>query len=317
MPLVTAGAALRKQILDDTYPLWGEGLSRAAFGQWNEAQRRTEWGRSALRRVVLVEGDEALASAKRYDLQALVGGHAEPVLGIGAVFTPPERRGRGHGRAIVDALIEEAATRGCRYALLFSEINPAFYESIGFSALPRSLTTLEVIRKPGAPATLVRSGEPADLPALADLSMRYAEGASFALDRSASLMAFGLVRKRLLAGLGPAGLRDVEFFVTEEGHQPVAYVLITKGPGGPMLAECGDRDPSGARIGAILQVLDAREPSKPPLRLTGWLPPNLRPPQLQVVAQEPASEIMMIRATAADVGVPDARGVVYWQSDVF
>jgi hypothetical protein len=29
-----------------------------------------------------------------------------------------------------------------------------------------------------------------------------------------------------------------------------------------MIEECGDRDPSGARVGAILQALIAREPAK-------------------------------------------------------
>lgn len=319
MPLITAGAALRKQILDETYPVWGEGLSRAAYGQWNEAQWRTDWGRAALRRVALVEDERLLSSAKRYDLQAIVGQETVPVLGIGAVFTPSAFRGRGHARAIVDAMIADAAARGCRYAVLFSDIGTAFYEALGFTAMPRTLLTMEVVRKPraGAPATLVRAGEPADLPVLAEISMHYAAGASFALDRSAGLLAFSLVRKRLLAGLGPEGLRQVEFFVSEEAHQPVAYVLVTRGPAGAVLAECGDRDPSGARIGAMLQVLSAREPSQPALQLTGWLPENPRPPQLRVVAERPASEIMMVRAIAADAALPDPRGIVYWQSDVF
>lgn len=317
MPLITAGTNLRKQILDETYPLWGEGLSRAAYGQWNEAQRRSDWGRFALRRVALVEEGVLLASAKRYDFQARVGPDVVSVLGIGALFTPPAMRGQGHGRAIVTAMIDEAAARGCRYALLFSDIGPSYYAALGFQVVPRQLLTLEVTQKPGAPATLVRSGEPADLPAISDMSMRHAAGASFALERSPGFVAFGLVRKRLLAGLGPDGLRQVEFFVSEEAHQPVAYVLVTRGPAGAILAECGDRDPSGARVGAMLQVLAAREPAEPVHRLTGWLPRDLRPPQLRIVDERPAGEIMMVRAIAPDAALPDPLGLVYWQADVF
>jgi GNAT superfamily N-acetyltransferase len=317
MSLITAGTALRKQILDETYPIWGEGLTRAAYGQWNEAQRRTDWGQAALRRVALVEDGVLLASAKRYDFAAPLGGRPVRVLGIGAVFTPPARRGKGYGRAIVEAMIEDAGARGVDCALLFSEIGAPFYEAMGFTALPREVVTLEVARKAGAPATLVRAGEPADLPALAELSKRYASGASFALERTPDLMAFAVVRKRLLAGLGPAGMRVVEFFVSEEGRQPVAYVFIARGPGGASLLECGDRDPTGARVGAILQVLAARTPSEPAYRLSAWLPQDLRPPQLQVMASEPAGEIMMMRPISADAPLPDSGGVVYWQADVF
>jgi hypothetical protein len=33
------GGPRLEQVLDDTYPLWGEGLSRKAYGQWNLATR--------------------------------------------------------------------------------------------------------------------------------------------------------------------------------------------------------------------------------------------------------------------------------------
>ena len=47
-------------ILDGTYPVWGEGLSRRAYGAWNRAQMATEWGRKHLHRMVLLDGDTLL-----------------------------------------------------------------------------------------------------------------------------------------------------------------------------------------------------------------------------------------------------------------
>src|SRR5206468_10676186 len=38
-----------------------------------------------------------------------------------------------------------------------------------------------------------------------------------------------------------------------------------------VLEECGDRDPSGARMGAILQVLIARNPAERRPAITAWL----------------------------------------------
>ena len=297
MALITATGERLEAILDETYPIWGEGLTRAAYGQWNRGQMATPWGRDHLRRVALTDGDTVLASAKRYDFEARVGGEAVPVLGIGAVFTPDHQRRRGHARALIDAMLADAQARGCRYALLFSEIGAAYYEPMGFRAVDRVLSMIDVVRKPGAPATFIRAGEPADLPVIAEISASYATDAGFALQRTPDLIEFGIVRRRLLAGLGPAGLRHVEFFVAEEGHRAAAYVLITRGPSGVVLEECGDRDPTGARIGAILQVLAARTPAEPQAPMRTWLPPGLRPPQVCLFEQAPVSrqDIMMLR----------------------
>jgi hypothetical protein len=180
------------------------------------------------------------------------------------------------------------------------------------------MVTLMVREKPGAPATFVRAGETADLPFIAELSASYAHGAGVALDRTADLIGFGIARRRLLAGLGSAGLRHLEFFVAEEGGRPAAYVVISRGPAGVVMEECGDRDPSGARVGAVLQVLQARDPSTLQEPMRAWLPSGFRPPQVLVVDESPAAEIMMMRrlgapASATDIPAP----VTYWQTDVF
>jgi predicted N-acetyltransferase YhbS len=316
--LIVADPGRQEEIMDGTYPIWGEGLSRTAYSAWNRAQLATPWGREHLRRVALVDAGTLVASAKRYDFQATLDGRVILVMGIGAVFTPEHLRGRGHARDLIETMMDDAAARGCSAALLFSEIGPAFYESLGFRVVPRSILTLEVQGRAGSPATFVRSGESTDMAAIAAISARYAGGVRFALDRSADLIAYGFARRRLLAGLGPPGLRHVEFFVAEEGHQVAAYVFLTRGPSGVVLDECGDRDPTGARVGAILQVLAARAPAEPILRMTTSLPPDFRPPQLRVTAETPAPEVMMIRSLeAVSSSIPGLISHVYWQTDLF
>jgi hypothetical protein len=278
----------------------------------------TVWGREHLHRLALVDHDTLLASAKRYDLRATVRGEAVGVLGIGAVFTPADRRGQGHARQLIDLMIADAAARGCRYALLFSEIGASYYESLGFRAVPRTLGTIDLVYKPGAPATLVRSAEREDLPAIAAISARYQATAAFGLERPADQIAFFLARRRLLAGLAPSGQRAVEMFVAEEGRRPVAYVFITRGPQGSMLEECGDNDPTGARVGAMLQVLNARMPAEQASPLRGWLPASFRPPQIRISTETAAPEIMMIRPIGdAPWPINDPDDVVYWQADAF
>jgi predicted N-acetyltransferase YhbS len=144
MKLVRADGPVLEQILDVSFSLWGEGLTRRGYGQYNAAQLRTAWGERNLARLALVENGRLLATAKRYDLAARIGSRTIPVLGIGAVFTPPDLRGRGLARNLIDLMISEAAQDGIDAALLFSEIGPDYYARFGFTVVPIETVTLEV-----------------------------------------------------------------------------------------------------------------------------------------------------------------------------
>ena len=107
---------------------------------------------------------------------------------------------------------------------------------------------------------MVRGGDDRDLPDIVAMGQARAAPFRFHLNRDRDLVHYSIARKRLLAGLGPGGARQVQFFIAEEGASAAAYVVINVRGGGWMLEECGDRDPTGARVGAILQVLIARDP---------------------------------------------------------
>ena len=143
-------------------------------------------------------------------------------------------------------------------------------------------------------------------------------GARWALRRDESLIQYAIAKKRLLAGLGPAGLRQVEFFVAEEGASAVAYVLLTVSHNGWTLEEAGDRDPAGARLGAMLQVLAAREPSRQrPLIRTWWPRAFPVPPQLRLSDPGDMHDLLMIRPFVELARPLSADDVYYWRSDYF
>jgi GNAT superfamily N-acetyltransferase len=319
MPVVAASPELRERIIDLTYPVWNEGLSRAAYARWNDAQLRTSWGRDHLQRVALVNGaGEVLASAKRYRFPARLNGRDIVMAGIGALFTPPERRGRGHATTLIRELLDRERAAGAAVAGLFSEIGPSFYQRLEFRPLPFDEVTIRVRVKGGAPAMLVRAGDERDLPAIAAMHDVRCAGAGFALRRDPALVHYALAKKRLLAGFGPAGLRQVEFFVVEEGASAVAYVVLSINQHGWTLEEAGDRDPAGARLGALLQVLVAREPSRRhPVIRTWWPAAFAVPPQIQLVDRSDPRNLFMLRPLADVELPPEARDFFYWHSDAF
>jgi len=320
MPLVVAHGPLLDQIVDLTYPIWNEGLTRRAYAQWNAAQMGTSWGREHLARVALVDDAGALlATAKRYQFRVTLDGREARAVGIGAVFTPDPLRHRGHASRLIELLVDEATTRGDALAILFSEIDPAFYERRLFRQVPMDQVRIVVDEKRGgAPAILVRSGHESDLPALAAMHDVRMAPARFALKREPSLIQFMLARTRLLAGLGAAGRRQLEFHVVEEGASAVAYAVLLVDANGWTLTEAGDRDPAGARLGALFQVLIAREPSRQRPIIRAWWPRAFAvPPQLQLIDRQNAGDVLMVRPLNGTPPPRSADDVFFWRGDFF
>jgi len=319
--VVSAEGPYLHQVLDATFTIWHDGLTRAAYARWWTAQLRTAWGAARLKRSVLVSGPEALASAKEYHLDAVLDGRPVAVLGLGAVFTQPEHRGQGHARVLIERLVDKAAEQDAGAALLFSEIGPDYYRPLGFEPIVTSESTVRVVEpaRRGAPAMLVRAGEDRDVPAIAAMSRVRAEPFRFHLDRGPDLIQYAIAKKRILAGLGPPGARETQFFVAEEGASAVAYVVMSVRGSEWVLEEAGDRDPSAARVGAILQALVARHPAEQRPVIRARLPAGFLPPQLSIVESHATADVMMIRALgntriAPPLSEPE---VLYWQSDVF
>ena len=319
MPFVFAEGALLERVLDSTYPVWHDGLSRHAYSQWNAAQLRTPWGRERLTRVALVDhGGRLLASAKRYRYDVRIDGLDGWMCGIGAVLTPPEHRGQGHAARLIEHMVDEAQREGALVAGLFSEIGEAYYSRLGFGRVPMDEVTVNVTLKGGAPAMLVRAGTEQDYDAICTLHATRAAEARFALRRDRQALHYAISKKRLFAGLSTPGTRALEFFVAEEGATAVAYVLLSRNQYGWTLEEAGDRDPAGARLGGMLQVLAAREPSQEPPLIRAWWPPSFSvPPQIVLSRRTDPSDVFMLRPLDGSHYDWNSNAVFYWRSDYF
>ena len=320
MRLQLAEGAILEEILDLTYDVWHEGLTRSAYGRWNVTQMQSPWGRERLQRVALVdEKGDLLASAKRYRFDMRLDGRDVAMCGVGALFTSPQHGGHGYGAALMEQLLEAARTDGQVLAALFSEIGDEYYRRLAFEPAPIEEVTVEVIRKGGAPAMLVRAGDVSDLPALAAMHDVRASAARLALRRDPAMIGHAIAKRRLFAGLSPPGLRQTEFFVAEEGATAVAYVVITVSPGGWTIEEAGDNDPAAARLEAMLQVLMAREPSSQPPLIRAWWPRALpEPPQLRLVKRGPSRDLFMVRSLTKNLAVSgQAEDVYFWHGDAF
>jgi hypothetical protein len=266
-----------------------------------------------------VDGVDVLASATQYDLTAVLGQRPVRVCGIGAVLTQPAHRAGGHAQELVGRLLDQAARDGAAMALLFSDMSHE-HQPTGFDLVAMTEAELSVAEstRRGAPMTLIRGGEERDLAAIVAMGRIRAEPFRFHLDRDVEFEQYAITRKRLLAGLGAAGARQLHFFIAEEGITAAAYVVVSIVGATWTVEECGDRDPSGARVGAILQALIAREPVERRPTIRGWLPSGFIPPQVTIVSARPSTEGLMVRCLGSTVMQPRLSGddVLYWRSDI-
>jgi predicted N-acetyltransferase YhbS len=320
MRLVVAEGELLERILDSTYPVWHDGLSRRAYSQWNAAQLRTPWGRERLTRLALVDdAGGVLASLKRYRYDVRINAREGWMCGIGAVLTVPEHRRRGHASALIEQVLADARRDGALVAGLFSEIGEPYYARLGFTKVPMDEVTVNVqLGRGGAPAMLVRAGTERDYDAICAMHATRSAATAFALRRDPLALHYALAKKRLFAGLSAPGTRQLEFFVAEEGASAAAYVVLSQNQHGWTLEEAGDRDPAGARLGGMLQVLAAREPSLRAPLIRAWWPPSFSvPPQLSLSRRTDPKDVFMLRAlqgTPYDLGAGE---IFYWRSDYF
>jgi GNAT superfamily N-acetyltransferase len=319
--VIPAEGVILDRVLESTYPIWHEGLDRQSYRQFEAAQMKTAWASRHQRRYALVAGTEVLASAKQYNLAGVLDQRPVRVCGIGAVFTEPAYRGGGCARALVDRLLEEAVRDGADMALVFSETGPRRDARNGFEVIPTTEVELRVAEssRHGAPMTMVRDGDERDLAAVVAMGHARAAPFQFHLDRDVDLVRYAITKKRLLAGLGSAGARQLHFFIAEEGITAAAYVVVSIVGRSWTIEECGDRDPSGARVGAILQALIAREPAERRPSIRAWLPPGFVPPQVTIVSARPSKEVMLVRFLRSTVPQPPLAGhdVLYWRNDIF
>lgn len=319
--LTLAEGAILDRILQTAYPVSPEGLGGPAFATFQAAQKKTAWALRHQRRYALVAHGQVLASAERYDLPGILDRQPVQICGIGSVLIDPSHSDRRHTTVLVEQLLKEAERDGADMALLFVPPGPTSYVPDGFAAVPIVDVELGVIEstRHGAPMTLVRGGEDRDLAAIVAMGQTRCGQFRFHIDRDLDFVKYVITKRRLLAGLAPLGTRELQFVIAEEGITAAAYVVISVVGQTWTIEECGDRDPSGARVGALLQALIARAPVEQRPTIRAWLPSGFLPPQVTIRSTKSSTEAMMVRRLGSTIRrLSLSRDeILYWRSDIF
>jgi GNAT superfamily N-acetyltransferase len=116
--------------------VWGGGLSVEQFVEREAVLRAHRWPRQVMRSWQWVDGPRVLASCETFELGSHVGASSGHTHLIASVFTEPPLRGRGHAAAMLREVARWSREGGAQAMVLFSEIGPRLYGSLGFRAVP-------------------------------------------------------------------------------------------------------------------------------------------------------------------------------------
>lgn len=317
--VIAADGPILQRVLDASCRTVRAGLNRDACRNFHAARMKTSWGARHQRTFALMDGENILASAERYDLAGVLDQRTVRVCALGSLWAEPSPD-LAHATMLIDMLLASAARDGAEMALLFPSAAIGGDLRSPFHAMPMMNLTLSVAEssRHGAPMTMVRTGEERDLAAIAAMGRVRADRVPFHLDRDSDFIQYVITTKRLLAGLGSANARQMHFFIAEEGITAAAYVIVTVVGNTWTLEECGDRDTSGARVGALLQALIAREPVERRPTINAWLPPGFLPPQVGIASSVRSTEKVSVRMLDSGRMMPQLCGddILFWRNDL-
>ena len=203
-------------------------------------------------------------------------------------------------------------------AALFSEIGAALLRAARLSARAARRGHRDGQARVARRRCSCAAGEERDLPALAamhDTGRRRAFRSAAGSRRS---FHYALAKKRLLAGLGPPGLRQVEFYVAEEGR--VGGRLRGPVRQRERLDAGRGRRPRPGRRAARRHAAGAgraRAVARPPL-IRAWWPRDVSRAAAARADRSHRRPRHLHDASAGGCAVPAAaEDVFYWRSDYF
>lgn len=140
-----------------THKQWGGERSVESYVM--RALSATHGGQDHVSYAGLFERSELISTLARYRFELCSPKGQLPAIGIGAVFTAAPYRGHGHARELLRRVMADAQNAGSEATLLFSDIEPAFYEKIGFTTLSHVTWSARSAALPSRPVRLEPLGD--------------------------------------------------------------------------------------------------------------------------------------------------------------
>lgn len=285
-----------REVLPHTAELWAGRRDFERYVAQTLEIAQSGYGRRHFRTIGFYDGDQLVSSFKRYERGIHMGAQRLRAFGIGAVYTPPELRGRGYASAMLATALDTARADGYDAAYLFSDIRPQFYEEIGFSTFPSRAMSLRADNLPNDRIEVKRLEE-SDWTSVRRCFELGDRTRPWAFVRTPLVWEF--IRLKLRQGAEhPVGVETN--LVVRRGRAVAAYVLGVRAPehDAYLLDEFGFADAGAAQlVGPLLRSAagDLR-------RVAGWLPPEFARERLPRASVRRRSDAIFMGAGLSNAG---------------
>lgn len=219
-------------VLHESYQIWSPGLRKDEYHEYIWRQMNHPWARKNYRFFVLKHNSQVVCSCKLYTVSLTHKGQQHQFGGLGAIYTLRAFRGHGYASEIIKSVVEYCFDNEYDGTILFSDIDPEFYERLGFlefgaadfsAHLPRSTVTSDYTP---AESTYV---EASDVPAMVAIYAKWVRTQPFGFHRSELYLKYKLGRERFLADHSTLAWPKLEItFATENGIK-TGYALTERG----------------------------------------------------------------------------------------
>jgi GNAT superfamily N-acetyltransferase len=295
-----------------THSFWSGGRTLEAHIESQRAQLRRA-GRAILRYTGLVDETGLVASIKRYGLSVHVPGFGRAsAVGVGAVFTRFDSRGTGAATQLLRAVLEEARASGDVLALLYSDIDPAFYERLGFVPLAALEHSAPVAELPDGDALDLRPATAEDDPWMLETYDASWDPAFLRPSRTVEIFRYFRFRTRTdAASILSRGGRDVGYVLAAVHDEPRDDGLTPP----PRTLFVDEWVAPGVDLADVLGALRRMAEREGARAITSWLPPHLSGPPF--VARTRTAEIAMVCPFGGPLGAVDPERAFFGSLDHF
>ncbi len=323
--LVPATEEQVRRITAESHALWGGGLSHEAYlAMWVELAR-TPWARRFYRHYAWVGDDGVLlSSVKIYRPVVRLFERTGRATAIGAVFTPRDRRRRGHAAAMLRAVVGEARDRGDLVALLFTDIGTTYYERLGFTPLPADAAEGVLDLGPGRAeqGIVLRAMVPSDSPSVIEAHESSSRARCLAVVRDLEHWSFVVARSRAFLERRDGADWTAICRTAVRGGAFAGYLVALSADGTWNLREAAAAGGDPQLLAAILRAGAAEARASGARRVSGWLPREFRElvPEwrLRFRAREHAIPMLLPLAGEAHLSRPMSASEAYlWPMDHF
>jgi GNAT superfamily N-acetyltransferase len=256
-----------RDVLPRTYALWGAGRTYDAYVADFLAIATSRYGRRRKHTIGIYEDGLPAVSCKLYPRELHWGERTLRAVGIGAVYTQENLRGRGFASALLGALLDAEVAAGTDVAYLFSDIRPAFYARLGFLALPSRVLSVRATSLDGS-KTGAAPVEDRDWPAIRRCFDALERERTWGFRRTPTVWEWIRLKWRAPVEGGTQAVN----LVARSGRSINAYVFgrrVTRRDAF-VVDEFGYADDAGRKIVPAVIRAAAGDLS----RVSGWLPPE-------------------------------------------